>query len=63
VLDPKSYFDEKRVDAIFVSQRLLRYTAVVGNPKFANIIEHPTANGWSVRTLNSESYLLIRKEK
>jgi hypothetical protein len=63
VLDPKSYFDENRVDAIFVSERLLRYTPVAGNPRFANIIEDPTANGWSVRTLDSENYLLIRKAK
>jgi hypothetical protein len=63
VVDVKSYFDERRVDAIFVSEGLLRYTPVSGNPQFANIIEDPTASSWTVRTLNNESYLLIREAK
>jgi hypothetical protein len=60
VIDLKSYFKKKGVDTIFVSKELLRYTPVFENPQFVNIVEDPVANGWTVETLDSNNYLLIR---
>jgi hypothetical protein len=62
-VDLQTYFDENRVDTIFVSKELLSFAPVAANPQFARIIQDPTANGWTVKTLNRDNYLVMRKIK